>query len=36
MLLNAANDEPYFSTSETLHKKFEAAVSKCFNVELMG
>jgi hypothetical protein len=36
ILLNTVDDEVYFPTSKTLHKKFKAAVLKHFNVELIG
>lgn len=36
VIVNAVDDQLYFSTSEAMRKDFEAAVSKRFDVELMG
>ena len=36
VIVNAVDDQLYYSTSDEMRKAFEAAVSKQYNVELMG
>ena len=36
VLINAVDDQLYFSTSEALRKKFEKAISNEFDVDLLG